>query len=235
MSRAVWQVFLNLSGRSDNPIVLSGDAINATEVEKLNRDDKFFKSGYNIYQGMLHTYFDEHEKQATLALEVGPDAAQKAFPGSPIVYVDVFMKGLSLYAAANRTSNRKLRKQYKKLGNHYRSKLKLWIENGNPNVQHFESLLDAENDALKGKVMAAKKNYQVAVLLSARSGVTHVAALACERFGEFYLMLGDTEDASYRLQQAITYYREFGANSKVSQLQTKYSNLWPQPNEVLAL
>ena len=62
----------------------------------------------------------------------------------------------------------------------------------------------------------------------------HDQALAHERYGCFFSLLAsgadnttnaDNDDAQYHLQRAVTLYKEWGANVKVTQLRRKYKAL----------
>jgi hypothetical protein len=92
--------------------------------------------------------------------------------------------------------------------------------------------------ALKGKIQSAERHFQDAVITAARFGFVHDAALASERYGEFLLNDRpqpcelDKQEALYRFGEAIKYYSDWGAVSKVASLQNKYADLWKPPGEV---
>jgi hypothetical protein len=118
-------------------------------------------------------------------------------------------------------------------GQIFRSKVKNWVVQGNPNVRHYESLLDAKWAAFKGKKFDAIKHYEAAILLAARGGVQHDAALATERLAEFYFYsteIHDQEEAAFQVCQSIRYWGEWGAIAKVRHLEQKYTDLIAPPN-----
>ena len=106
---------------------------------------------------------------------------------------------------------------------------------GNPNVRHFESFLEAELSAVTGKKFDAMKNYEICILLAARGGFQHDAAWASERYGRFCLTLNNEQDeANYRLQEAIKYYRGWGALAKVNALEAEFPHLVEKPIQIFA-
>jgi hypothetical protein len=94
--------------------------------------------------------------------------------------------------------------------------------------------------ALKGKIQSAERLFQDAVISAARGGFVHDAALASERYGEFLLNDKpqpselDKQEALYRFGEAIKYYSDWGAVSKVASLQKSMQtlNLWKPPGKV---
>ena len=99
----------------------------------------------------------------------------------------------------------------------------------NPNIRHYESLIDAELADLAGDSRLAKKHYEVAIVVAGRRGFTNDEALAHERFGEHALHLGDLNDASYHFERAIALYQEWGAHARVLQLRSAHNSLLLPP------
>ena len=95
----------------------------------------------------------------------------------------------------------------------------------NPNIQHYDALIDAELAGLAGDSHLAKKQYEVAIILAGRRGFICDKALAHERFGGHALHLGDLNDALYHFERAIALYQEWGAHAKVVKLRSVHSNL----------
>jgi hypothetical protein len=217
------QAYLNLLGSDnvDQPTHLSGESLSEEEYHRF-RDSEFIGTVFFAQQGILLTYFGEYVTFADMVIKVGHDHLQKVHVASPYNIWDTFIKGVSCFGAAHETR----KKKYAKMGQIFRSKINKWIDMGNPNVKHYGLLLDAEWMALKGKKYDAVKQYEAAVLLAARGGYQHDAALATERFGEFYLkVMGDREDAAYQIGQSMKYWGEWGAVAKVHHLEEKYGDL----------
>mmetsp|Transcript_30744 Transcript_30744/g.73787 ORF Transcript_30744/g.73787 Transcript_30744/m.73787 type:complete len:128 (-) Transcript_30744:256-639(-) len=106
--------------------------------------------------------------------------------------------------------------KYSKPAHRLRRKIAGWVKNGFPNVNHYDAFLQAEHAALRGRKKEAKHQYEEAIKMAARTGHLHHAALFNERFADFVQGdLGDEEEASYRLKEAIRWYGEWGARRKV--------------------
>jgi hypothetical protein len=144
------QVFLNLLGRDnvDKPTRLSGIALNQDEKERFS-DNPFIGSMFVAHHGMLLTYFGDFQQYSDLLLQMGHDHLQKVHVASPNNLWETYLKGISCFATAQETGKRK----YADLGQVFRSKIKSWLDMGNPNVKHYGSLLDAEYMAFKSKLL----------------------------------------------------------------------------------
>jgi hypothetical protein len=92
----------------------------------------------------------------------------------------------------------------------------------NPNVIHFDALLDAEADSFRGMKNHATvtKRFELAIQYSGKCGLIQDRALAHERYSEYLSRLGAVhdEDASFQLDEAVRLYAEWGAHAKVKQL-----------------
>ena len=224
------QAFLNLLGRNnvDNPTILIGDAMNEEDYTN-GLEDRYLAPGIHSFQTLLYAYFGEYVQQADSVIRLGHDYLAKAFVASPNNVWYTLMTGVCCFAAARQTG----KKKYVKIANIIRSKVKGWLDMGNPNVKHYESFLEAEWNAQRGKKHAAIKHFEVAILLAARGGYQHDAAFASERLGEFQLfVMDDKDEAVYRFRKSIDYWRNWGALAKVNHIQNKYSHLMPQPTEI---
>ena len=123
--------------------------------------------------------------------------------------------------------------------------MKQFIKKGNPNFYHMEMILDAEYAFVQGRMNDAIRLYEKAIVFCARGGFLMHAGVAAERLGSYCFERDQADDshlvdkgrlseALFRLEQAIQFYREWGAHHKVGLLQEEYSILWPQPAEIVA-
>jgi hypothetical protein len=207
-----WQSALNLMGLSENTTLL-----------KFNRHhDPLLVATMQAQQSRMYAIFGEHGKGADLSITNCYDFP-KVIPGSPQFPAALFCGGISSFEIARKTKKQKFKKHAKKI----HSTIKALVKKGNPNVIHYDRLLDAERAALDGKSKAALKHYQSAVSLAARGGFVHDAALANERYAEYLLHdMSDRQDAIFYFEEAIKFYSEWGALKKVDLLREKYSDLW---------
>jgi tetratricopeptide (TPR) repeat protein len=224
----MWRTVLELMGRSQEAAELEDSHNVFNEAEN---DNKLVAATLEMHRTFLLGYSGRNEAGADVALAKG-DRLASQIPAKPLIMTETFLRGLSLFAMARKRKKRK----YKKEASRILAKIKNWVEQGNPNVRHYETLLEAESAALKGKKYAAMKHYEYAVKISARGGFVQDAAIASERFGEFMLdEMNDKEEAIYRFNEAIRYYREWGAVTRAGSLREQYAELWPRPREIIAI
>ena len=209
-----WQVVLNLTGKSAETIVLKGEAFDDCEESILhapNQEEGTKHQAFiNFMKSELFVIFGDFEAAADLAVARG-DELDKALSGSLYIMFDSFFRGVALYAMARRTKKR----VYKRCANQMRKKIEKWVKLGNPNVQHFHCLLNAEHAALNKQYAAAEGFYGQAIKLAARTGFLHHAALFNERYADFLRHeRGDAYEATFRIEEALRYYKTWGASAK---------------------
>ncbi|MEI7421305.1 MAG: adenylate/guanylate cyclase domain-containing protein [Prolixibacteraceae bacterium] len=85
-------------------------------------------------------------------------------------------------------------------------------------------LILAEVNRYKGNKQKARDFYEQSIHQSGANGLTQECALACERYASYLDELGLVESLIYYLKKAISNYYSYGALSKVTFLQKKYSN-----------
>ena len=227
-----YQMFMNLAGRTDtDPLSLSGEFCTPANHADWYANDPFYHQHCRLWECYVRTLYGEHEECAKLVVKYGNNTTVKSNPATfSMSMFEVISKGVSSAVAARTTKKRAYRKNA--LAIHKR--IKDWIDKGNPNVAHLDAFLDGQFSAMAGKQFAAIKSLQVSIVIAARGGLLLDAALFSECFGEYLIELGDSDEAVFRLQEAIKYYREFGARRKERLLETKYVNLWPKPRFVMA-
>jgi len=181
----------------------------------------FFKPSLCIHECLLLRYFGKHKHHAELFTGMGPDYVAQALPAAPENMINTFINGLSCFAAARETGE----KRHAKLGQVCRDRIKKWAKQGNPNVQHYNLFLGAEYHALKGtKRLDVVKRYKNAIRSSLDGDFIQDAALACERLGEFQMTVSpcDMREGYRQIRQAAEYWMTWGARGKVRDLGEKY-------------
>jgi hypothetical protein len=130
--------------------------------------------------------------------------------------IETFHRGVALYIMARKTKKRK----YKTHASKIRKTVKTWVKAGNPNVEHYDLLLDAEHAALnKSSYDCAEKLYLEAIELASRMGYLHHAGLFNERFADFlHHKRRDAEKSVHFLNEAIRFFEQWGATKKVKML-----------------
>jgi hypothetical protein len=213
------QTVMNLRGRSSSTSALNGEALDEDEALKWAKEegDDAFCLAVRRAQVYIATYFADYRRAAEIALAHGDKAVALA-PGHFGNVEVAFACALSCLAATRCFANKT---KYRNRGVRFAKLLKKWHENDNPNCVAHDALLDAERCALDKKESKALKNYEVAVLLAGRRGLVNLQALCNERFADYLVICNDINEASYRFNEAIRLYEEWGASKKVEQLKER--------------
>ncbi|KAL3909421.1 MAG: hypothetical protein SGARI_002606 [Bacillariaceae sp.] len=183
----VWQAVLNIQGRArGDSLILDGDAVDAEVYSRLMKNDKFkfVRSAYYLSMAILYCYLGAHENLAILTSEIGFDHIAKVFPGTLCPVIDVYVKGVSCYAAARKCNNKK----FARIGKKCLAQLRSWFRNGDVNVQHQLALVEAECAAYHGQNDKALGLYLTALRTAARSGSLHHAGLASVRIRYLFIL-----------------------------------------------
>ena len=153
----------------------------------------------------------EYQKAADMSLEWHAKA-MKLMPAQANTLEVSFVSALSSFATARATKDKK----YAKHARVCMQKLKSWVSKGCPNCVAHEALVEAEYYAWKKNRSTALRRYEAAARLAGRRGLRHIQALANERHAMYIREIGDDlQDADYRLKQALSLYKEWGASHKV--------------------
>jgi hypothetical protein len=159
-------------------------------------------------------YFGDFEEAARLSLTKG-GVYRNHFKGDSMGLFESFLRGVALFAMARKTKKRRYRKPATNILK-YLTKLR---KQGNPNLQPYYTLLSAEHAALNRDRDQAKKLYQETIVYAARTGQLNHAALSSERYSDYLLNeLHDSQEAKYRMDEAIRFYEDWGAYAKVDGL-----------------
>jgi hypothetical protein len=146
-----YEMICNLIGQRDGDPTVMRD-----EKRFLSHSEHTVIGVFYICQSSLYLYFGEYEKGAEIAIERG-DAYSDGVPGHVMVMIDTFTRAMLLYGAAQKTRKRQYSKEAKRVHNLVKS----WVRKGNPNVTHYDLLLNAEAAVLRGNLDAAEGWYQV--------------------------------------------------------------------------
>lgn len=206
----IWQCVLNLMGRSDDPLSLTGEAMNQQEFIKESKENTMALSLMHVCRLMLAFTFREYELAATLA-EKTRDVIH-IFPGYAMVWVQAFYDGMTAFALAGKTG----KKKWMVHGKNVKKKLKQWARYCPETFLSKFFLLRAEHYAAKGESMAALKSFDAAIVTAGRNGFIHEEALGYERAGLFLFKIGDTNGAARYFARAHHLYMEWGALAKAN-------------------
>ncbi len=151
-----------------------------------------------------------------LAFAQSEALGEKLFRIAPFVHVadHLFYRGLcaAVLASAGRGA------RYRRVLQRCRKELRRWARDG-PDFLHMATLLDAEHARLRGQQRVARAAYERAAQEARQQQFPHHAALAHERRSTFLTSLRRETEASAAFEEAVALYREWGATSKLAQLE----------------
>lgn len=177
----------------------------------------------NFATGELLLFFADHEARVELLMgkEKGKSYAEQ-IQGYFVGRIETFHRGIAWFAMARRTRKRKYKSEALKV----MKQVSKWVNAGDPNVLHYDLMLQAEYAALSKKYEKADDLYKQAISHAVRNDHLHHAALFHERFAEYRLELrNDRKDGKYHLEKAIRYYTEWGAVGKAEHLKADLAKI----------
>ncbi|MBD2303755.1 ATP-binding protein, partial [Nostoc sp. FACHB-190] len=217
--RIYWQAILNLLGFTENPTILSGEALQEDEFISLlqSANDGYGLYIFSLYKLMLCFSFAEIESAENYALEV----KRYFMAGAGLVSEPVFYFYDSLLALAQ--IDEKLITLERVAEN--QTKLQHWAHHAPMNHQHKVDLIEAEKHRIFGKFYEAGDFYDRAIAGAKTNGYIQEEALANELAAKFYLNWGKEKIAAGYMQEAYYCYARWGAKAKVTDLEKHYPQL----------
>lgn len=215
--RPTAQMLFNLMGRSEDPLVLTGEAMNQEEFWEEYKSSPHWRAAecFRRCRLCLAVYFSDfvlaHKLVARLSYPDGPICM------TPLVALFTGVTAFEMYRSTGR------RKHLHEGRVHVR-KLDSLARGGNPNCHHMLLLLRAEEKALRPNY-DARDDFDQAIKAAGRLGVLHNQALANERAAIHCLRINDTDYAMTYLARAADLYERWGATAKVEQMKHYYAGM----------
>ena len=220
----LWQMILNLMGRSENTTTITGDICDEKEMYKryLNANDSSGICALYLEKLVLCYLFREYGEAVENA------AIAERYLNSLIsqIEVPVFHFYYSLAHLALFSESPKIKKRYilRKVTKSQK-KMKKWAHHAPMNHLHKWQLVEAEKSRVLGKNEKAKSLYDQAIAGAKENQYIQEEALANELAAKFYLANGETETARTYMKQARYCYDHWGAKAKVDHLDQNYPEL----------
>lgn len=225
----VAQLGVNLADPSSNRHVLDGDIMEESKLLEIIAKDQpqNLRQFHRIKVAALFWFeeyqaaFDLMEKNAyhTFAMEKLTPGAN----GSGQLY---FHCAMSCIALSHESQDKKLCKKLKQRAKTFLKRLSGRVNKGDPNVQHYESLIQAELASLKEKpFVVAAKHYDCTILLADQKGFLNDLSLTYERYGDHCVRYGDIGQARDLYTKAIASYEKWGALAKVEMVRVVVARL----------
>ena len=222
--RVFLQAILNLLGFTDNPTILSGEALKESEYlpEIISANDStklFLFYGHKL---MLCYWFEEIELAQNHAVEVRRYLS--AGVGTVVEPAFYFYDSLTALASLN-SSSAQTSEIFDKVEKNQTQLQQKWANYAPMNYQHKYLLVEAEKYRVLGNHSEAINLYDQTIKLAHENEFINEEALAYELAGKFYLARKNDLVASVYLKQARYCYLQWGANAKVKHLDEKYPEL----------
>jgi hypothetical protein len=206
------QVCYNFMGRSVNPVVLTGEAMDEAEAMKyLQGKHPVALALLLLMKHILLVYFNEMQEAQNVALML---QSLKTGPVPPfILLTHLFLRGLSV-AVLSRVCGKKPKRQMQQILEKLKTDKRVTFRNRENKIYLLEAEIEVTNNN-RGKAL---QKYEQSIETARREGFRHEEALACERAGLALLAWGERLNAREYLNSAHSLYSEWGALAKVSQI-----------------
>ncbi|KAL3937797.1 MAG: hypothetical protein SGBAC_007162 [Bacillariaceae sp.] len=209
--KMIWQTALNFTTCQGRLLELDGTVYSKSdypEAASPHLGAAHFMEGELIFFSGFFAAAERSIKHGSLHEKLSP----AIFTGM----LEKFHRGVALYALARQRRKRRYRKRAFKI----RGEVKQWVEDGNPNVEHYDLLLDAEHASLNRRTYdEADAFYQKAIKAAAALKHLMHQGLFHERYAHFLLQIQwDKAGSIHQLSESIRHYEEWGAVGKVLQL-----------------
>jgi tetratricopeptide (TPR) repeat protein len=217
-----WQAVMNLLGRSDNALELTGDAMVQDKVLKEANDmnNSFLLQCIRFHRLWLAYILGDY----VLASEMADKTrnVKEVSPGVYEVIEHAFYDGLTSSALALKSPKVK---KWRIIASSAKAKMKKWATSTPENCLHKYLLLKAESAAMRGRKVRALELYQTAIAAAKKSGFVQDEAIAYERLGLFCMRQGDLVMGNEYMACAHQLYGTWGAVIKENQLEEDFSSI----------
>ncbi|KAG7363761.1 multi-sensor signal transduction multi-kinase [Nitzschia inconspicua] len=224
-----WQTILNLLGRSNDPLVLTGEAMDQDEIlaDAERENNPPLKAQLYCHQLQLAVYLCDFTLASSILKHTSCIGAVN--PANPIIWRTALFEGITAFEMAQQGN-----KKHRAVGTKSLKKVKGWVDQGNPNCVHILYLLQAEKFHCDGSIEEARTHFDKSIVTAARNGFLSDRALANERCARMYQRMKDDYWAKEYFHRSYEIYVELEARVKVEQLQKVHPSLRPSEDHSIA-
>lgn len=218
LSLPYWQFCLNMLGQSDDPVVLTGEAMDEKtyRADATNAEVLLGPQTLNTVRIILGCHFEYSHLLQVLLAEY--ESFKKPPGGHFLLYSTSFYVGLSYIKVYRSFGQRSCKRKAHKIAN----QLKKWTLDGCPNTKPLWALMEAELATL----VPRKDNELVGTLfldaIQYSSALRNpcLEAMANERAARYYQTQASNEElARLYMERAVELYDSYGAFAKVGFLE----------------
>ena len=221
------QTILNLTGRSDNSTQLIGESYN--EENELPQCDPT-NDGSTIlavyFNKLFLCYLFSEYAQAVESSTIAGNYIVRLV-GTPLEALYYFYDSLARLAIYPGNSDQIQNKLLSEIAIN-QEKMKRWADHAPMNYLHKYHLVEAEKARILGQLFEAEKLYEQAIQGAQDNEYLQEEALAYELAAKHYLACGRERFAQLYMKEAHYCYERWGATAKVNDLETRYSQFFPQ-------
>lgn len=216
------QFVRSLQGLTERPDSFSDETVEEKDFLgtfqglQVRERDKF---DYYLLKGQLHYIFEDYDQARVLLAQA--DRLRSLYFGEVYLADLDFYTCLTLLACYERLSRKEKRSAWQRLLQG-RRRLRDWARQAPANFEHKYLLVEAELARVRRRWPRAVRLYEAAVASARKYGFLHSGALACECAARFYLAGGLASAARGYLEEAREGYRQWGAVTKVRQLEVQH-------------
>lgn len=213
------QVIANLTGVSDHTMKLVGDFFNEdTMLQEWTAQGATWKIQCMNVMRMQTAYIYGNYKTAK---DIAQSINEKTFHCSdPLAVSHVFFKGMSYLSYAKTTNKGK----YRRFAKPFVRQMRDWHQSGVINCRHLVDLMEAESLAASGAdSMKARSAFEKAIGSAAKDDFVQHQAMASELAAVYGFQTSSPWATTY-LEQARTFYGQWGAAGKVRDMDSAYSH-----------
>lgn len=228
------QYIENMLGKSDDPLVLKGQALDE-EQELAKRmgpnstaQDHLVMVTFHHFTRVLLLYIlNEYDLAEADRVYYEAHMGLLQFPMVQKIY-HIFLCGMNCFAMARKFSssnNNRRRRKYTNKAKSYMKIIQTMVKKNVPMAEHMLPLLEAERLVTIGQhTQATLETYDKGINIASKSNFYVSVGIGCERAGEFLLQNGEQHLSMKYFRLAFQAYNDYGGVVKLRKMQEKYGS-----------
>lgn len=216
-----WQIVMNLSGRSDNPSALEGEAIDILNGLARQADQNSMSRRLECSARLMLAYYLE---DWTVVREMLPLVDGKYSPPKAhySFYQSYFVCTMCYLELFRRTNDRKLKAKVKQRI----KEMQKWVNGGGVNIEPGLEIVKAEFRSLEcQQAEMLDALFQKAAECAGAMGFLQQQAIAHERAAHVFIQLGRLDMARDHVLCANELYSSWGCHAKVEMLECNFADM----------
>lgn len=223
----IWQLVMNLLGKSDNPVKMTGSAIDEEKsipqwTAANNKLMLGFIFQYKLFLDIMFHHYSEALKDSEELKKYFESSA-----GTINIREFSFLNSLAILADYSGASGKQKRTYRKKIKKNL-DRIKKWAKHAPMNNLHRLNLIMAERARVLGKNSLAEKYYDISIELSNKYKYPVEEMYANELAARYYLSIGKEKLARAYMAEAYHLCHRWGATAKLKHMLDIYPGLLSQ-------